>query len=287
MNIAIPTNEQPDYAREVMDRLRKDYANVLASVAAVIEDFKQLPMPIISDADLAAYAEVMTRARDINKRLTGFHAAEKAPYLNGGRGCDQFFFGTQDLLERRTKNAVPGIIDTGNQLVDHYMQEKLRIERAKRIAEEEAMRAKLRAAEEAAAAARRAEQEAIEKAARARKEENIQAQRAIAAEQALLNEQARQAAEQLAQAADDARIDALASPADMTRTRLDTGHLATMAQVPYVAIEAACNLDAITLWPFLKEEHILMALKAWAKTKDYKQPMFGAIIEMRNKGQLK
>jgi hypothetical protein len=46
-------------------------------------------------------------------------------------------------------------------------------------------------------------------------------------------------------------------------------------------------LDKDLLWPFLKEEHILMALKAWAKTKSHKTPMAGAVIEMRNRGGIR
>ena len=47
------------------------------------------------------------------------------------------------------------------------------------------------------------------------------------------------------------------------------------------------KLDMAALWPFIKEDHILMALRAWAKTKSHRTPMAGATIELRNKGQIK
>ncbi|WP_371068113.1 hypothetical protein, partial [Salmonella enterica] len=67
-------------------------------------------------------------------------------------------------------------------------------------------------------------------------------------------------------------------------TRTEGGAVATLQQVPFVEIEDVTALNKDLLWPFLKDEHILMALKAWAKTKSHKTAMPGAIIELRNQG---
>jgi chromosome condensin MukBEF ATPase and DNA-binding subunit MukB len=167
------------------------------------------------------------------------------------------------------------------------MQRLLEAEQAKRDAEAREAARKLKEEQDRLEALRKAAEEAEAKAARARKPENIEAHQAAAEE---LHEAAARNeffVERAEEAAEDARIDTLAKPADMVRTRLAGGQLATMAQQPEVKILDASKLDKELLWPFIKEEHLLMALKAWAKTKSYKTPMAGAHIKMANKGQLK
>ncbi len=286
MNIAA-TNEQPDYAAEVVSRLSKDYAELSNSVADILNRLRSLPKTIENDGQLDDYAKIIREARDLNKRLDVYHDAEKAPYLRGGQGCDHFFFGQQDKLARRNKNNPAGGIDIADARVDAYMQEKLRIERE--IRERAAAEERRKAAEEQAKvdAARKAAEEAAAKAARARNEENIAAHRAEAEKQADIAAEALKVAQLAAQQAEDARIETKASAADMTRTRLDSGAIGTMGTVPFVEIEDITLLDKNLLWPFLKEDHVLQALKAWAKTKSHKTPMAGAIIELRNKGQVR
>lgn len=281
-----PTNEQPDYAGEVISRLSQDYANLKASVADVLSRLRALPASIDDEQVLAEYATVITEGRDLKKRLEVYHDAEKAPYLRGGQGCDQFFFGEIDRLGRRTPKGAAGGLDVADARVDDFMQRKLRAEREKREAAEREERRKAEEIRQREEAARRAEAEAALKASRARNAENIAAHQKMAADQALLAEQERRAREIADQQAEDARIDTLATAADMTRTRLDSGALATMGTVGFVQILDAAKLDMAALWPHLKEEHILLALKAWAKTKGHKTPMAGAVIELRNKGRI-
>ena len=80
----------------------------------------------------------------------------------------------------------------------------------------------------------------------------------------------------------EATIEALQKPADIIRARTDSGVLTTMAQVGYVEITNSDELDMKALWPFIKEDAKLAALKAYAKIKNYKATMPGAIIEMRD-----
>lgn len=281
------TDNQTDYAAEVVSRLSKDYSELMNSVATTLASLRALPKEIADEATLEDYSKVIRDGRDLRKRLDAYHDAEKQPYLRSGQGVDQFFFGLEEKLARRKPRDPAGGLDVADARVDDYMQKKLAAERAERerVAAEERRKAdEIRRQQEAAAAAAR---EADAKAARARNAENVAAHQAEAERQRVLAEQTREAEILAQQRADDARIDATASAADMTRTRLDTGAVATMAQVPFVQIDDASKLDMAALWPFIKEEHLLTALRAWAKTKSHRTPMAGATIELRNKGQVR
>jgi hypothetical protein len=281
------TDQNVDYAAEVVSRLTKDYAELMSSVATTLEKLRALPKTIDDEPTLDSYATVIRDGRDLNKRLEAYHDAEKTPYLRSGQGVDQFFFVLMEKIARRKKNDPAGGLDVADARVDDYMQRKLAAERAERqrIADEEARKAREEQARQDGA--RKAAEEAAAKAARARNAENIKAHEAEAARQVAIAEESRRETERLAQQAEDARIDTIAKPADMVRTRLDSGAMATMGEVPLVQIDDVTKLDKDLLWPFLKEEHILMALKAWAKTKSHKTPMAGATIKMIPKGQVR
>jgi hypothetical protein len=280
-------DQQTDYAAEVVSRLSKDYAELMNSVATTLASLRSLPKTIDDEAVLDQYATVIRDARDLNKRLDSYHDSEKTPYLRAGQGVDQFFFGQMEKLARRKKTDPAGGLDIADARVDDYMQRKLAAERAERARIEAEERAKADAIRKQQEEAARAAAEAVAKAARARNAETIAAHKAEAERQAAIAEEARQRQALADQQAEDARIDTIAKPADMTRTRLDSGAMATMGEVPVVQIDDVTALDKAVLWPFLKDEHILMALKAWAKTKSHKTPMAGATIKMVPKGQVR
>lgn len=295
------TDLNRDYAAEVTGRLSKDYAELLNSVASALTKLRGLPAVIEDETHLDQYATVIRDVRDLKKRIDGYHDLEKQPFLRSGQGVDNFFFGLESRLARRKKGDPAGGLDIADARVDDYMQRKLAAERAERerVAAEERRKA------EAAAAAERAEREraeierrkaaeAAERAERARKEANAEAQRKAEEEARAAAEEADRAAEKHAaaaayaeQQAEDARIDAAAPAADLVRTRTESGAMATMATVPYVKIDDVTKLDKEALWPFLKEDHIEMALKAWAKTKSHRTPMEGATIKLVPKGQVR
>lgn len=286
MDKSLMNNELPDYAAEVTARLRKDYALLLESVAEVLQRLRELPKVIEDETTLSAYATPITEARDLRKRLEVYHDAEKAPFLRGGQGCDQFFFGEMAKLGRRTEREPAGAIDIAQARVDDHMQRKLTAEREAReaIAAEERRKAEvIRKREEDA---RQAALEASQKAARARNAENIAAHQAEANRQAAIAEQARRASALAEQEAEDARIDTLAPAADMTRTRLEGGALATMGSTPFVQVIDRNLLNRELLWAHFKDDDILKAVKGWAKTTGHKVPMAGAVIELRNKGRI-
>lgn len=277
---SIGHNVAPDYAATITERLEQDYAETVRGARALLDEARDLPATINSEEELRPHAVLIERMRDSTARLESFRVVEKEPHLRAEQSVDQFFFGWIEKLGRRRKTDKPGAADILQARVNDYMQAKLVEERRVRAEAERAARAEAdRIALEQAEARRKAE-EAAAAALRARKVENIEAHKVEAAAQeaaALAH-----AAELLkaAQVADDARIDQLAKPADMVRTRLEAGPMVTMRQVPVVVIEDASKLDMAALWPHLKEEHILMALKAWAKTKSHKTQMAGAVIKM-------
>lgn len=281
------TDNQTDYAAEVVTRLNRDYAELLNSVANTLAKMRELPKAVTDEATLDSYSSVIRDARDLNKRLESYHDAEKIPYLRSGQGVDQFFFGQMEKIARRKKTDPAGGLDILDARVDAYMQEKLRIEREAReaIAREEERKA--RVLREQQAEADRLAREAEQKAARARNAESIAAHEAEAKRQRDNAERARKAQELADQQAADAATDTKASAADMTRTRLESGAMATMGTVPVVEITDVALLNKELLWPFIKEEHLLMALKSWAKTKSHKVPMDGAVIKLVAKGQVK
>jgi hypothetical protein len=271
------------------EQLRKDYEAVLGSVDTTLDRMRALPKAVESEADLDKYAIEIKAARELRKRLTDIHGNEKAAPLGEGRAVDNVFFGAIDRLEKRSsvKGAKPGAIDVCQARVDDYMQRLLMAERQKRAEEAAEAARKLKEVQDQLLAAQAAAEEAAAKAARARNLANIDAHRAEAAKQ---EEAARSAAVEFVRAeefARDAFIETKAKPADLTRTRLESGSMATMVQEPFIQIDDVTKLDKELLWPHLKEEHILMALKAWAKTKSHKTPMAGATIEMRNKGGIR
>lgn len=316
-------NQAPDYAKIVSDELTRDYAEMIKTLTGYLEEARKLPRKIDSDEAMQPFADLIKKIRDLKKRLESHREAEKEPYFRKGQAVDQFFFGLSGKLGRRNKTDNAGAEDILNAICEDWLDRKQQAEAAKRREEqrkaEEAARIEReriaeqqRIADEAARKERQriaeleAEQaEIAAKAARARNAENQERlQREAAEAQAKIDkERAEQierdriaqdkikedriAAEALEQKADDARIDATAKPGDMVRTRLEGGAMATMAQVPHVEISDVSKLNKELLWPFLKDEHVLMALKAWAKTKSHKTQMDGAIIKMVNKGQIR
>jgi hypothetical protein len=266
--------QSPDYAANMQKELEGNYQALSDAASRHLETARALPAMVDSDETMALFAPIVKDLRDTAKRADSIRTAEKEPHLRRGQAVDQFFKGIEDRL-----NKAVVILEAR---VNDYQQQKLAAERRRR--EEEA-----RAAAQAAAEARaRAEaEEAARRAAalaadRARTQENMAKRQEEMQAAAKGAEEAREEARRREQEAEDARVETLRKSSDLVRTRLDDGALVTMRQVPHVAIEDRYKLDYALLAPFLKEDHILSALKAWAKTTSHRTPMAGAIIEMRD-----
>jgi uncharacterized membrane protein YqiK len=279
-------NEAPDYAQTITATLQKDYAELVKGAGDLLEEARALPasIPDGDESTLNTFTTLIKRMRDTTSRITTFHVTEKEPHLRAGQAVDQFFFRLHERLARRSNKDKPGAADILQARVGDFLERKRIAEQKIRDEAERAARAEAERIRNEQIAAARAAEEAAAKAARARNAANIAAHAAEAERQRKLAEEARKLQEAADQAAEDARIDATAKPADLVRTRTEGGAIATLRQVPLVKIEDVSKLDKELLWPFLKDEHILMALKAWAKTKSHKVPMAGATIKMVNEG---
>lgn len=279
-------NVSPDYAETVAVRLEQDYAELLRNAQGLLEEARHLPSEI-PDGDegvLNNFTTLIKRMRDTTARIETFRITEKEPFYRGGQAVDGFFNRIYEKLSRRNSKDRPGAADVLQARVGEFLRRKEALERAIRErAAREAAEASRKEQERMAEERRKAE-EAAAAAVRARKPENVAAHQAAARSAAEAAASMQAAADRAAELAEDARIDALARPADIARTRTEGGAVATLKQVPFVQISDVSRLNKELLWPHIKEEHLLMALKSWAKTRNHKVPMEGAIIEMRNDG---
>lgn len=288
------SNEAPDYAKQVTDRLADEYvglSNTLADLLQEARDIRTRVPKVESDEEALARGAIIKLLNDLDGRVEAVRVLEKEPYLRGGNAVDSMFNGWRDKIGRRNKNdrrSAAGATDILQAEIDDYQDRKLAAEQARR---EAVARAEREAARKAQEEADRIAREAAEKAAaaeRARKAENIAAR---AAEAAALEEQAavaRTQAEQAREKAEDARIATLAKPADMTRVRGNAesggGVTLTQAQEGYSIVTDRYKLDMTKLLPFFTDAEIEKALRQWAKTTGHREKMNGAEIGFRNKG---
>ena len=267
-------NAPPISAQQVTAAMARDYAAMAEATGALLAEARNLPESVTDESDLRVVSAIIVKIRDKAKLANATREKEKEPYWRGGQAVDAFF---KDLTDRLDKtNTILA------RRVNAYQQAKLAEERARR--EREARDAARVAAEAAARVAeqQRLQREAEEAAARARKAENIAAHNEEAADRAELAAAASASATLAFNEAAAAEIAARAKPAELTRSRFEEGTLVTMKQVGYVEIVDASLLDLAALRPFIKEEHLLQALRAWAKINNHKKPMPGAIVEMRD-----
>lgn len=280
------TPDSIDYAKEEVERLRQEYAELDNTASTLEEEHSRIPI-VLQLADKDGVLDLMKRVRDTTMRCEGLHQLEKQPFLRRGQGVDQWFFGIIDRLKKRDKRNQDGIYDDlGRRLTDldtRLLAEEQ--ERRRRIAEEqERIR---RAAEEARLKAEREAEEARLAAERARKPET-QAKKEEIAQQAEVAASEAKVEETVAAAkAEEAYVDTLAKPADILRTRTAAGTLGTAQQEPYAEIENVAMLDGAKLWQFVTFDNKQKALLAWARSTDFREPMPGAKVGRRPKSRVR
>lgn len=268
-------NIPPDWAKIITEQMTQQYADMLTSTAAMLAGAQAFPKEVADASDSETVSKAVKDMRDASARAEAARVAEKEEHLRKGNAVDQFFKG---IMARLDKGA-----DILHARVHAYNERR-------RIAEEEKRRRELadaqrvaREAQERLLEEQRLRQDAERAAARARKPENIEAHEQRAEQHDVAAESLRVDTLMATAAADDARIAALQPAAEMVRERFDNGVLNTMGQEGYVEITDAEQLDLKVLRPYFKDEHLLYALKAYAKKTGHKKPMAGAIIEMRSK----
>jgi hypothetical protein len=256
-------NLAPPYAQEVTNRMAADYAALVESAVEAIQQADELPLAVENSEQVALISAAVVKIRDIKGRTESHRKAEKEPYLRSAEAIDAFFFRLEDQLEQVRKELATR--------VDTFKQRQLAEERARRAAE--------------AADARRVQEQALLAQAqavaaqrRARSAE-MQAQREAEASRARID------AQMAEEATERAVLSEMASPTAMVGERFEgrerSGQVA-MRKTPVVFIEDVSKLDLELLRPFIKEEHLLMALRGWAKATGYSQEMPGATVAMRD-----
>lgn len=260
----IGDNIDAPYGTSIVERLEQDYAELLVRAKNMLADAEELPITVESSLDVSVVGDMIVKMRDLSARAESHRVAEKEPYLRSGEVVHAFFRKRAiEPLDKRRGNLQARL--------DAFKQRQLAEERSRREAE--------------AAAARRAQQEAQ----KAREEAEAAARRARS------EESARARAEEAARA----RVEADMADAKAEETTLATMQKSTamvgerfegsersgqvgMRKKPVVFIEDIYKLDLELLRPFLREEHLLMALRAWAKETGYQQEMPGAVVALRD-----
>ncbi len=278
-------SDQENFAQAVTDFLNERFAGAKALTKELLAEFEAIPKEIDGTETRGKFVTLIKRIRDHAKTMTSHHEKEATNYLRGKQAVDQTFFGDIDLLARRDKKNKPGAADTLNAILTAHDTEQLRLEQARRqkIADDAARKARedeterlrlLQVAEDARLAAERA-----------RKPEHIETKKEVAEQTETAAVTAGAKAETSMEAAQVARIDTFAKPADIMRNRGADGTLSTMATEAYAEVVPGEDdkLDKAKLWPFIPLAAKEQALRAWAKTTGHNVQMEGAAIGRRPK----
>lgn len=281
--IAKQISETENFAAEVADFLRDQFAEMPKTVAELLAEAAKIPEKVEDATTRDEAARLVKRMRDTYARIEASRVKEKEPYLRGEQAVDAFFFGVRDKLGRRDKKANPGAGDVLSAKIDDFTQRLLAAEQAERnrlatIAAREA-----REAVERMEKARWEAEERRRAAERARSPEKIEEKREAADQQEAVASQTTAAAGVADQRAEDAYVHSLAKPADMVRARVEEGPTVTMAKESYAIVEDEAKLDKEALWPFVALDAKEKALRAWAKTTGHAREMAGAKIGHRQK----
>lgn len=236
-------HNQPDLAKDVTERLGRDYANLNERVDAFSEEANLLPPSVDSKEAHDEYVDLIAKMRGSIKDIDAIRVAEKDPHLKSERAIDGYFFGLSKRLER-VRNLLADRVES-------YLR---------KVADEERRKREAAAAEER----RRAEELRREEADRARKAEEARRRDHRELHTAAAGEAAFEAgvAEQRADEADQA---AAAKPADLARTRSTTGTLSTLKSEWVGKIE---DMDAIPLEklrPYISTDSIEKAVRSFVK----------------------
>lgn len=279
-------NKAPDYGTIAAQEMTEKYSKLAKTIQELLAEAAALPKEVNDDETMGLYAKLVKRFRDISGQLEEHHGVEKEPYLRGGQAIDRYFFGWLEKVARRKKTDKAGAADILQARVDDYMQRKAAAERARR---DEELR-KAQEVERQATAKRLADEQAardrLAAAERAKKPENVEAHRDAAADHAAAAIESK-ADETVARSTlADAAEAAGAKTADMVRTRVSDDTQVTMQQVSYCEVTDVDKLDAVALWPFIKDDAKIAACKAWAKTTGHKRKMAGAEIGFRDKTRI-
>lgn len=227
----------------ITEALARDYAAAEDRTRELLDQARALPTTVTSEGEVERFSIIVRLMRDHDQTVEAYRKAEKEPYLRGGQAVDGWFNNIAERLGKAMKLL--------HARVNDFQQAKLERLRLEREAEQR------KAREEA--------QKAQEAARRARSEESKRA----------LELEAKLAAQRAAMA--EARSEE--TPADMARSRFQSGAMTTMARDPQVSVHDWDAIPLELLRPYLRRDDILKAVKQWAKATSYMEAMPGVLIE--------
>lgn len=236
-------HNQPDVAKEILDRLDVDYANLPALVIEYEDAAKNLPQKVDDKTSHDTCADLVAKMRGSFKHIEATRVTEKEPFLKSERAIDGFF----DPLKQRLE-ALAKIL---TRRVQVYLDQKANEERQAREAE-------ARKAREEAEWLRREQADRERLAEESRRRDHREQHLKVA------DEAAGQAATAEAQA-DEADRAAEAKPADLARTRSDKGTLSTLKAEWTHATEDLDLVPLETLRPYIPVDVIEKAIKSYVR----------------------
>lgn len=282
-------NNEIDYLADETARLQSDYAELTTTIDRLVAEADRQPATINDDETSGVVSALVIKIKDAAGRAEAYRVAEKEPSLRKGEACDNHFNGQKERCVKRqgVKNAKPGAADILYAKVHDWNmrklaaeQERLRVAAAKaeaeRFAAEQAERKRIAEAEAARVAAEKARVRVEEKTSVAEVKEAIAADARV--ETMIATDKANQA-----------EIRTFAKPADLVRTRHETGVMSTMATEAYCEVIPGAEhmLDMVKLWPLVSDAEKAKALRKWADLTDHKVMMDGAKIGRRPKTMLR
>lgn len=233
------TSEKIDYAGIRTEHLKNEYSGMEATLARLDAEeaaITAVPDDATGDSVALTLGGILKRARDLKAEMEQTRIVEVEPDYRRYQAGNAFFNGLKELIQpedKKQRRIAPGIMDRAQTKIDEHQDRKEARERA-RLAEEQrlAEQARRQAEEtarkdrEAAQKAARERQEAEDRAARARTEESRKARqqeaevaRKLEAETTAAAKESEVTAGQAADQHADARINTLATSADIVRTR--------------------------------------------------------------------
>lgn len=271
-------NEPQNDTQEVTDRLATEYAELMGRLGASATEADKFSE--VTDEDQhKVVADWVVKLRDLYRHGDAIRVTEGQQHHRRWQATNGFFNPTLETVAKVGKKLT-AIIGT-------YQRRKEAEERARREREETDRRRIAKEAEDRAAEEARIAEEARLAADRAKKPEHIETKTEIAQDAEAKADVARVDSMLASAAVDTAAVAAAQKPAELARSRFEGGRVSTLKLVGYVEITDKSALDLKALAPFIKEEALLAALRAWAKINDYKIPMAGAVVEKRPEAVIK
>lgn len=232
MQIAATTAVGHNVPPPLRQVLAENYASLAADVDAIAVRANDAPRAVTSDDDLGRVGDLVKDVRLVAKRVDAARVAEKEPHLTAGREIDAFFKGMAERLDRIGK--------TLESRATEYQRAKAAEERRRR--EEEARKAREEEERQREIAARAAEANRSASAAKAEHKAEVAGERAREAEAA-----------------------AQAKAADLTRTRSETGTVATARTEWAFELIDATAIPLEPLRPYIPRADLEKAIRSFVR----------------------